>query len=612
MLTTMPGGSIGIAGPRGSGKSTLLRSACKERPDNINKRKVIPLLTTSPVEYQGRDFILHLFSSMCVKILEITTRKRAYTGLEEVAGIRQPTSVFSTLWPLAPIALALGASLIGFSSVLAVLTMNTPPQVPAAKAQAQTAQAQPTQTPAPDQPTPTPAPKFVVRFLQALDLKPGTLFISGLFLVLFYVVLRYYLRGVLRRNQGYPNPLWDSIIDGLGLDFDTQMRLQDISNEARVRLKEIKFQQSYTSGWSGALKLPIGLEGGMSTAVSLAQQQLSLPDITRGFSEFLSAIAKDFTVIIGIDELDKLESDEAAQRFLNEIKAIFGLEKVFYLISVSENAMSNFERRGLPFRDVFDSSFDNIVYVEYLSLEHAKRLIARRVTAMPPPFVHLCYCISGGLARDLVRTCRNLMQYSHNAYAVEPGGSGSNLKALSAALIKSDLGLKLHAITIVAKKLTSGPGLSSFLNNLQSLENELDSAPSLLQAYEDLLKGSKPLPSDKTVTNGANGLVEVYDKLKQRLSGDVPNAGDTKTLYSLHEELATYIYYCVTLLQFFSDVLDGNKLKQAEKNKAFDELARARQYLAINPSITRTMLDKFRQSFNMTVPVTTAIPAVVT
>ncbi len=614
MLNTMPGGSIGIAGPRGSGKSTLLKSACKERPNNLDKHKVMPLLTTSPVEYQGRDFILHLFSAMCVKILETTTnRKRAHAALEEVAELRPPAtiSIFRVLGPLAPFALILGVSLIIFSVVLALLTMNAPPQTPATNAQAPTAQAQPPltiQTPAQPQPTPTPTPRFVVRFVQALDLKPGSLFLSGLLMVLFYVVLRYYFLGVRRFNQKYVlRP--ESIVYGLGVNYKTQERLREISDEARVWLREIKFQQSYTSGWSGALKLPLGLEGGISTAVSLAQQQLSLPDITRGFCDFLSAIARDYKVIIGIDELDKLESDEAAQRFLNEIKAIFGLPNVFYLISVSENAMSNFERRGLPFRDVFDSSFDNIVYVEYLNLEHAKRLIARRIIAMPPPFAHLCYCISGGLARDLVRTCRNLMQFSHNAHAADPAGPTSNLAALSAALIKSDLGLKLHALTVVAKKLTPSPSLGSFLERLQLLEKELDSSSSLLQAYQDLLQGGRPLPLDKSMTDGATGLVEVYDKLKLRLSGDVPNADDTRTLYSLHEELATYIYYCVTVLQFFSEVLDAKMLIQAEREKSFDVLARARQYLAINPSITRTMLDNFRESFKM--PVTTPNPAVV-
>jgi hypothetical protein len=68
------------------------------------------------------------------------------------------------------------------------------------------------------------------------------------------------------------------------------------------------------------------------------------------------------------------------------------------------------------------------------------------------------------------------------------------------------------------------------------------------------------------------------------------------------------------VLEFFSNVLDAAKLQQAEKDKVFDRLAQARQYLAVNPSITRNMLDKFREEFRLTVPViqTSVIPVTVT
>lgn len=130
-------------------------------------------------------------------------------------------------------------------------------------------------------------------------------------------------------------------------------------------LKQIKFHQTFTSGWSGGLKLPMGIEGGINNALTIAENQMTNPEIVSAFIQFLSVIPKEYQIIIGIDELDKLESDELAQQFINEIKSIFGIPKCFYLISVSENAMSNFERRGLPFRDVFDSAFDSIVYVSY-------------------------------------------------------------------------------------------------------------------------------------------------------------------------------------------------------------------------------------------------------
>ena len=628
LLNKMPGGSIGIAGPRGSGKSTLLKSACADLPNNLEERRVIPLLTTSPVEYHGRDFILHIFSTMCVKILETTTtRKRTHSAWDEVAELRRPetVSIFRTLWPIAPFALVIGIALVILSALLAAIIASTPSPASSGNSSTQSAaaQAQPaaTQPPSPAQtaspnavasPSPSQSPSFGTRMILTLDLKPGIPFISGVLLILFYAVLyNYPTVGVDRFNQRYAAGS-SSLINRLKLPEEVQVRLEETTEEARKWLREIKFQQSYTSGWSGNLKLPIGLEGGINSAISLAQQQLSLPDITGGFCNFLSRIARDFKIIIGIDELDKLESDEAAQRFLNEIKAIFGLSNVFYLVSVSENAMSSFERRGLPFRDVFDSSFDNIIYVEYLKLEQAKRLIARRVVAMPPPFVHLCHCISGGLARDLVRVCRNLMQHSHNAYAQDPAGANSNLRALTQLLIKSDLTLKLNALTVVAKRLDAGPALSEFLDKLYSLEERLDSVPELIKAYADLMKAAKPTPATGDGADGAAGLVQVYDTLKQRLTGDVPRASDKKTLASLHEELASYIYYSVTVLEFFSNTLDETNLAQTENQKRFDELARARQYLAINPSITRSMLDKFRGDFQMTVPsIATSVTAMV-
>ena len=105
MLNTMPGGSIGIAGPRGSGKSTLLKSTCDVR-DNLKERLVIRLLTSSPVEYQGRDFILHLFSSMCAKVLAATSKGTPESGWDDIAklGHRSPRAMHRALQPFAPLA----------------------------------------------------------------------------------------------------------------------------------------------------------------------------------------------------------------------------------------------------------------------------------------------------------------------------------------------------------------------------------------------------------------------------------------------------------------------------------------------------------------------------
>ena len=151
-------------------------------------------------------------------------------------------------------------------------------------------------------------------------------------------------------------------------------------------------------------------------------------------------MARTGHVIIGIDELDKIGSDEKARQFLNDIKGVFGLERCFYLVSVSEEAMANFERRGLPFRDVFDSSFDEIIKVSYFGFDDAKQMLARRILGLPVPFTGLCYCLSGGLPRDLIRAARRLIDIS------DPSIGELELGRATSMLLRDELALKTEAV----------------------------------------------------------------------------------------------------------------------------------------------------------------------
>ncbi len=66
LMDGLPGGSIGIAGPRGAGKTTLIRSFCKGRRAGADD---ISTLQAAPVEYSARDFVLYLFVSLCYEVL---------------------------------------------------------------------------------------------------------------------------------------------------------------------------------------------------------------------------------------------------------------------------------------------------------------------------------------------------------------------------------------------------------------------------------------------------------------------------------------------------------------------------------------------------------------
>ena len=65
---TITAGSIGISGPRGAGKSTIL-TKLDTRIDRTKTERDIRVYVSAPVDYDAREFIIHLFTELCVKVL---------------------------------------------------------------------------------------------------------------------------------------------------------------------------------------------------------------------------------------------------------------------------------------------------------------------------------------------------------------------------------------------------------------------------------------------------------------------------------------------------------------------------------------------------------------
>src|ERR1700733_8902495 len=174
-------------------------------------------------------------------------------------------------------------------------------------------------------------------------------------------------------------------------------------------------------------------------------------------------------VVIGIDEVDKIENPQAAQAFFNQIKGLFGDTKCLFLISISDDAMAAYERRGLPLRDAFDSSLSTVVTLSYLTRQEARTLIGSRLVRVTEPSADLLFVLSGGLPRELVRLIRRAVDlqraYSNGSAADAEGtadqeGVGSDqegeeykvaavpLDALAAALIADQVAAQRRAVLI--------------------------------------------------------------------------------------------------------------------------------------------------------------------
>lgn len=577
LVDSMPGGSIGVAGPRGSGKTTLLWSLCESSTNTLEGQPVLPILVSAPVKYEPREFVLHIFSTICQRVLELKN-----AGLQEsredlndelrMPAAKDPADILFALFHRlvgvreAGTSLLIGIVLIGLSIFFYI----------DAGASSRAAL----------------LPEFLENYLVgALGIKPAHLAYPGFLLSVLGLIglLSWWRR---RRSSRY----W------LEKQFLVEIRKlesqEPLVKKAKEWIRNIKFQQSYSYGWAGSLRLPIAAfaaQASTNAAVSLAQKQWSLPEIVNDYREFITLASTEYRVIIGIDELDKIESDEAAQRFLNEVKALFGLPNCFYLISVSESAMSNFERRGLPFRDAFDSSFDAVVYVDYLTLSKSQELLRRRVIDLPVPFLDFCHCMAGGLPRDLIRTCRALFGQCRTTTGE------TSLQVLGSSLIRAELNSKLRAVSVAAKNITVGPEANQLFEVIYELKSNetLWSKPLyLLERCRELLTYAD---QEQDVPSQEGSETEVAE-LSQSVDGQRPlneTAHTWEQLSSLSTEFGVYLYYSVTLLQFFGENYSPERLKEAESTGALDQLTTARQFLSTNPRIARSIVTEFRRFYNI-------------
>jgi energy-coupling factor transporter ATP-binding protein EcfA2 len=458
LMERMQGGAIGISGPRGVGKSTLMRSVCQSEEGG---QPVLATVVDAPVEYDGREFVLHLFAKVCAEVL----------GRDAVARLRGSDRPL-----LGPFGMARGRIL---------------------------------------QPRFFAGPITILAGIWVFD---GGFEASSGFVGVMLMTLGF---GLLTMSL-LTEMSW--IRRQIGLRGSTKASQNSAhAATAAAMLRRIWFQQSFSSGWSGSLKVPAGGEAGIEASSELVEQRMSFPDVVNEFRGFLRQISggpEGRQVRICIDELDKM-SDEDARRFLNEIKVVFRVPGCFFLISISEDAMSFFERRGLPIRDVFDSSFDSVLQIPQLEFEDSRRLLDRRIVELPQPFACLLHCISGGLPRDLIRAARDLVELS----------KGTPLEEASQKLIDDELVRKAGASKVAARRFKSEDHTSLLIAWLQGIEEAGCDATALLEICRNF-------ESDFLGTLAA--LHEEEDLRQER-----------REVQSLGTQMAACTYLAATMTQFF-------------------------------------------------------------
>jgi hypothetical protein len=303
---------------------------------------------------------------------------------------------------------------------------------------------------------------------------------------------------------------------------------------ARRLKQQVEFSETYKSN-SQLSFAAYGVGASGSRGNERARVPLNEIDAVKEIEALVQELAQeDFQVVIAIDELDKMKTDEDALAFLNQLKVLFPIENCSFIVSVSEHAWARFEHRGLPFRDAFDSSFDEVVLVPPLRPNESRDLLKRRNAEITDVQALFCHCLSGGLPRDLLRAARSLAETAETVMKTPPTSEPPSFSTVLNELLLSDLRDKVAAAEVRARDLDP-PKL-----DLRELNCWIEIWPDESSLLDNLVQSRSDSLLEGTAVNDADR---------------IPNADEVmveQRLRSLREELAVYVGVLFTIREAFA------------------------------------------------------------
>lgn len=520
--------AVAIAGPRGVGKTTTIRAIADGLFSDPEEPLPLPVIASAPSRYEARDFVLHLHVVLCQQVAALTSAllllpaQRSPATRSVLRLLAWSTTVVLLLAALSGIALAAWPGSVG--ELLS------------------TARRQMTDSDVLSTFEPTPHPLEEVAVITTIVVLLGTtiMTLSALLATSVWLGGLSWRRSRRRRRADrYPG-------------------LVPLRVEALDQLRHTRFLQTYTSGWSGKIGMPFNAEAGWNASVQQAEQNLTYPEVIDNFRRFAELSATTLIsnnvierVVIAIDEVDKIADPAQAHELVNDVKGIFGIPHCLFLVSVSEDAMSAFERRGIPVRDAFDSAFTQMVRMDNFTLAESRRWLSRRLLGVPEQFTYLLHCLSGGLPRELRRMTIELVDI------VSEDGRG-DLTHVTGVLLDRELDRKTHAFLAAARRFDDTDELSEYLADLVTMLDTHTPAEQVALAAR--------LAPDKTVSE----------------------------LRRMRWQSACFLLFCATVREVFDNTLD-----EAGLGAGLESLARARGLLAVDPQVAWRLVESTRATVSL-------------
>ncbi|MEV0323771.1 hypothetical protein ACIBKX_08800 [Streptomyces sp. NPDC050658] len=439
-------------------------------------------------------------------------------------------------------------------------------------------------------------------------------------------------------NEGLDGILFDDdngirlVLSSLGVFlFHLDMRTRNATPHLVARCQQHLYRLRTLQNASAMVSLGMPDKLGASQTTSLSLAPLTFPEIVSDFRDILRSIAHEHAalgrqerllldletgdpdagaspgdpdagtspgdlskVVIAIDELDRIGSEEQALAFLREVKAIFGVRGVCYLISVAEDVGAAFLRRGLPHRDVTESSLDDVLYVHPCGLKESTAVLHERVPGLTAPYVCLAHALSGGLPRDLIRYGRRLDEVQRETKAYE-------MPLLAWELITDEIGEALASTRVL---LADEPGWTAENSTVLLHLNDLVHLLSGDIAADAGARTAEQASTRVLMSEFANRRVRPMRAWTVSSAQPWPaDQGLSEQTRTLLEEASTLVHFGLTLLDIFAAPDFNTRKEEADAESARGEsvhpLAGARRELSISPHSARVLIDDIRKAWDL-------------
>lgn len=210
--------------------------------------------------------------------------------------------------------------------------------------------------------------------------------------------------------------------------------------------------------YSTALKLgtEINVSGSKALAAafsrsrekSLDERPTTVASLVHDFRSFAKLIAETLhgDLVIGIDELDKVENIAAVRTLLRDIKGIFEDSGARFLVSISEAAATALQLGPLKADDQneFGSSFYTVIELPPLDPAGAVKLLNDRGLVNSARLARALCVLSGGSRRELIRMADFCVFHSNRRM------QAPDERAIVALLERESYGLLSEIITSIA------------------------------------------------------------------------------------------------------------------------------------------------------------------